>query len=64
MTERTPQEMRDVLKDRLITQVKRVVLLSESSILGFRSLSCDDQHSLLRACVLDVWMVIRDKLNF
>ncbi|GAU99008.1 hypothetical protein RvY_10070 [Ramazzottius varieornatus] len=67
--ERTPQEMRDVLKDRLITQVKRVVLLSESSILGFRSLSIDDQHSLLRTSILDVWMVhssrfLRDEKSY
>ena len=48
--------MRDILKDRLITQVKRVVQLSES-IPGFRSLDTNDQHSLLRTCILDVWMV-------
>ncbi|OQV13141.1 putative Ecdysone-induced protein 78C [Hypsibius exemplaris] len=67
-SEQTPQDMRDVLKDRLITQVKRVVQLSES-IPGFRTLNVDDQHSLLRTCILDVWMVhsarfLRDKQSY
>ncbi|XP_055328999.1 nuclear receptor subfamily 1 group D member 1-like isoform X2 [Paramacrobiotus metropolitanus] len=54
--ERTPLQMRDILKDRLVTQVKRVVMLSES-IPGFRFLDMHDQHSLLRTCILDTWMV-------
>ena len=54
--------MRDILKDRLITQVKRVVQLSES-IPGFRTLSVDDQHSLLRTCILDVWMVSVERIK-